>query len=391
MNVVITGVGVVSPLGIGKDIWWDHILNGAGNFELHTLEQQEVVLGRVKETDFSSYISPWVSRKMDRMCLLSTVAAKIALNDAQLTVTDDNKHRIGGIFSTYHGSFETNKNEITSIVTKGLNCVSPFWFPMTTFNAPIGAISRTFGLQGVSTALVGSDAVFYAHLLLIEGKADAIIVVFGDQVDELYVKAFMDFGFLRKSHNGGIDASIYQDDQGFIFSEGWGAIVLEREDVAQQRGADIYGKLCDIEVTIDIQTKPSFNQYREISGDALEYVIRKIVSRNQLDENGFMYGIANGTAIDATELNVFKRVFDKPNYPILTGIKNCIGESFAPSTVFNIIAGALTLKNNMLPSNVAEDHGLKKVSHNGVSREFDYGIIGAYLPNGLVSAYLLKK
>lgn len=382
MNVVITGMGVVSPIGIGVASFWENIIEGKNNFDLYPSGATDVIVSRVKEDDFSTYVSPWLSRKMDRMCLLSTVAAKMACDDAKIRISEENCDRIGGIFSTYFGSFDTNKKEIRKLVTEGIDRISPFWFPMTSFNTPLGAFSRVLGLKGVSSALVGSDPLLYGKILLEDEKADAIIIVSGDELDELYIKVLSECGVLRRSLTGEINPKIYDGNSGFVYGEGWGAIVLESEDSARKRGAEIYGRLTDVKGGFDITLKSPLQRFINISIDLLTELFGQIPVRHG---DGFLLGIANGTNIDDKEITVFKETIS-PNYNlILSNIKECIGETFSSSGILSLITGLLALENNVL---IECEHG---GSRDKRSANFDYGIIGSYQPNGLLSRYIIQR
>lgn len=382
MSVVITGMGVVSPIGIGVDSFWENINEGKNNFAIYSSGSNDVIVSQVKEEDFSKYLSPWLSRKMDRICLMSTVAAKMAFEDAKLSISDENCDRIGGIFSTYFGSFDTNKKEITKLVTKGIDTISPFWFPMTCFNTPLGAFSRVLGLKGVSSALVGSDPLLYGKILLEDNRADAIIIVSGDELDELYIKVFSDCGVLRRSVTGEINPKIYDGNNGFVYGEGWGAIVLEREDSALKRGAEIYGRLTDIKGGFDITLKTPLQRFVNISIDLISELYKQVPVEHG---RGFLIGIANGTNIDDKELTVFKEKISSNYNLVLSNIKGCIGETFSSSGILSLITGMLVLKNNVIMNSNSG------TSSDKIYANFDYGIIGSYQPNGLLTRYFIQR
>lgn len=369
MDIVITGIGAITPAAKNIEDVFSDLVSGETNTKRV-----------IEDFDFSEYINPWKARKMNRLGQLSTVAAVMAVKDSGLEINDENRNRIGSIYSTCNASFETNRSEVNNIIAKDLSGISTFKFPMTTSNSPLGAITRTLKVKGSSSAIVGSDPIHYGSLLLKSGTCDSIVIVGADEYSDLYDKTYRELGFNVSDNK----CEIYSGYKGFRYSEGFSSIVLETKEHAIKRNARIY---CDLKNSIgymDTKTQPLMNKYFDIDEETLFDSMNGSLENINPNLNGFVMGTGNGTLIDKKEFSAFNKI--SSNFKAvkkLVNIKDYSGESFSGSSILNLSVAAMALKKQVLPSSV--------ISEKQKSLNVSFSIVNSYLPNGSITSHMLSS
>ena len=162
-RVVITGLGAVTPFGVGVDKFWNSLVEGKSGISVTELVDTErhvvKISGEVKGFDAELYIDPKEAKKMDRFILFAMVAAEEAYKDAKLEeVTDVDPYKIGVIVSSAAGGFRTFEDNHVRIIEKGPNKCSPFTIPMLIVNMPSGRISMKYGFKGINKVVVSACA-----------------------------------------------------------------------------------------------------------------------------------------------------------------------------------------------------------------------------------------
>ena len=256
-RVVITGLGAVTPCGIGVDKFWNAMLNGKSGVSLiesidterHTVK----IAGEIKDKDFNpeDYIEPKDAKRMDRFTQFAMVAADEAIADAKLDEAGIDPYRIGVLVSSAAGGFKTFEKNHMAMIEKGPTKGSPFTVPMLIVDMASGRVSMKHGYKGVNKAVVsacatGSHSIGDAFRTIQYGDAD-VMVAGGCEatITTLGIGAFTAARTLSKRNDEPEKASrpYDKDRDGFVMGEGAGVLVLEEYELAKKRGAHIYAEI----------------------------------------------------------------------------------------------------------------------------------------------------
>ncbi len=253
-RVVVTGMGCVSPFGVGIDVLWDNITKGNSGIRFLTLDKEKHLVhigGQVPEFDTTPYVDAKDARRMDKFILCSVVAAQLAMEDANFDLEKEDLTRFGVIAGSAAGGLETIQNNHLVMQTRGFHKCSPFMVPMMISNMAAGKISIKYGLRGMSKAVVtacatGAHSIGDAMRAIQIGDADVMVAGGAEAgICDLGIGAFTSAKTLSKSNEEPKKASRPYDIKrdGFIMSEGAGILVLEERERAIKRGAKIYAEL----------------------------------------------------------------------------------------------------------------------------------------------------
>ena len=260
-RVVVTGIGVVSPVGNTLEETWNNLVNGVCGIAPITLfdttDYKAKVAGEVKNFEPRDYMTKQEILRSDRFTQLAVAAAAQAVEESGVIGTVD-PARIGVYFGTGIGGINTLTNEHTKLMNKGPNRVSPYCIPMMIANMAAGEIAIRYNCQGAAMPAVtacasGSNAIGEALRQIRHGYADAVITGGSDAaVNELGVAGFVNMHALSTSEDPNA-ASLPFDKRrgGFVIGEGATALVLEEYEHAVARGAKIYGEVCGYGSTCD--------------------------------------------------------------------------------------------------------------------------------------------
>lgn len=264
-RVVITGLGIVSPCGIGVDKFWDSMINGRSgvtHIENMSLEGHLVTIAaEIKNKDFDpdAIFGPKESKRMDRFTQFAIVAADEAIADAKIDDAGIDPYRIGVIVSAAAGGFHTFEKNHIAMLEKGPTKCSPFTVPMLIADMASGRISMKHGYKGVNKAVVsacatGTHSIGDAFRSVQYGDAD-IIVAGGCEatISNLGMGAFTACRALSKRNDEPEKASrpYDKDRDGFVMGEGAGVVILEEYEHAKARGAKIYAEVVGYGQTAD--------------------------------------------------------------------------------------------------------------------------------------------
>ena len=255
-RVVITGIGAITPVGIGKDNFWEALIsgkNGIGKItRFDATDYGAQVAGEVKDFEPADYIDKKESKRMDRYTQFAVATAKMAIEDAGLDLESEDKERIGTYVGTGIGGIETMHSQYEKLFAKGPSRISPFFIPMMIGNMAAGQISIAFGLRGPSSCVVtacatGSNCIGDAFRLIQHGQAD-VMVAGGTEasISQAAVAGFCSMKALCTDHNDDPEHASRPFDatrSGFVMGEGCGIVVLESLEHAEKRGAHIYAEI----------------------------------------------------------------------------------------------------------------------------------------------------
>ena len=263
-RVVITGLGAVSPFGVGVDKFWHSLVEGKSGIstsELIDVSKHVVkISGEVKNFNPEEYLDAKEAKKMDRFIQFAMIAADEAVKDAKLEeVNDVDPYKIGVVVSSAAGGFRTFEENHVRILEKGPNKCSPFTIPMMIVNMASGRISMKYGFKGINKVVVsacatGTHSIGDAFRAIQYGDAD-IMVAGGCEatICDVGIGAFSSARTLSKRNDEPQKASRPWDidRDGFVMSEGAGVLVLEEYEHAKKRGAHIYAEIAGYGQTDD--------------------------------------------------------------------------------------------------------------------------------------------
>ncbi len=347
-EIVITGLGVVSPIGIGRDAFWSALAEGRTGFRPITLFDASAyavrTAGEITDFDPLPYLGKRGLRDLDRSTRLLSTAALLAADDSGLVVNDDNAGAIGVSIGTTFGSLRSFAQFDLSTLTDGPRYVNPSLFPNTVINSPASRVSIRMGIKGFnathSTGFCASlDAVGYAMEFIRNGRTDAVLAGGVEEFCEETFRIFHATGSLAGMD--GSEAMCCPFDarrSGMILAEGAAVAVLETFDHARKRGVLPLARLTGWGNSFDPDLDITFSS----GGAGLARAIRDALRDADLkaDAVDYIVSCANSSmGLDRMEAAAFKSVFGDSirNIPV-SAIKSMLGESCAASGAMALAA-----------------------------------------------------
>ena len=407
-RVVITGVGAVSPIGIGKDEFWTNLVNGKSGVGKITrfdpTEYSTQIAGEVKDFDPTQFIDKKEAKRMDRTTQFAVAAAKMAIADAKLDVEKENRERIGVFIGSGIGGMETLHSQYETLFQKGPNRISPFFIPMMIGNMPAGQVSITFNLQGPTSCVVtacatGTNSVGDAFKVIQRGDADVMLAGGTEAcISPAPVAGFCAMKALSTNNENPEKASRPFDKgrDGFVMGEGAGVVILESLDHAIARGATIYAEVAGYGSNSDAY---------HITAPAPEGVMAAkcrglAVKDAGLDVTEIDYINAHGTSTplnDKNETLAIKSLFgDHAKNLAISSIKSMTGHLLGAAGGIECIATALTIANDTIPPTINYETPDDELDLDYVPNKSRKSVVKAALSNsfgfgGHNATILLKK
>ena len=358
-GIVITGIGVLSPIGSGKENYGEALLQGKTGFREISLFDagpfRVKVAGEIADFDPVSFLGKKGLRTLDRSTLLLSSAAGLALKDAGIEIRESNTGSTGVSIGTTFGSLHSISQFDRAGLIEGPRSVNPSYFPNTVLNSPASQVAIRFKIKGfnttVSTGFCSSlDAVSYAADF-IRLKRSKVVLAGG--VEELCEETFLGFHLLGcLAGMDGSEAVCRPFDagrNGIILSEGSGVLVLEEEGHALDRGAGIIAVIRGYGSAFD----PGANRNFSHEGKGLKDAIMLALQSASLhpEDIGYISACSNGTrGLDRLETRVIKEVFGKHAFNIpVSAVKSMIGESYSASGAFSLSAATIAISRGFVP------------------------------------------
>ncbi len=370
-RVVVTGLGAVSPFGIGVDKLWTSLVEGKSGIstsESIDIEKHVVkISGEVKNFNPELYLDSKEAKKMDRFIQFAMIAADEAVKDAKLEEDKEtDPYRIGVMVSSAAGGFRTFEENHVRILEKGPNKCSPFTIPMMIVNMPSGRISMRYGFKGVNKVVVsacatGTHTIGDAFRSIQYGDAD-VIVAGGTEatICDVGVGAFSSARTLSRRNDEPQKASrpFDKDRDGFVMSEGAGVLILEEYEHAKKRGAKIYAELIGYGQTADAYDVVAPCPEGKGATKSMEFALKDA----GLKPEDIQYINAHGTSTglgDVAESNAIERLFgDKQKNPNLrvSSTKSMHGHVLGATGAIEAIACIKTINENIIPPTINLDN-----------------------------------
>ncbi|MEW6557603.1 MAG: beta-ketoacyl-ACP synthase II [Elusimicrobiota bacterium] len=359
-KVVITGLGVVSPIGIGLDEFWKSLIEGKSSSALvtyfDTTNYSAKFACELKNFQPENYIDKKKLKRMDKFVQYAVVAAKLAVEDAKLDFSKEDPEKCGVIVGSGIGGMLTIEEQAKTLFEKGPSRVSPFLIPMIISNMAPAEIAMMFGARGPNYSMVSACAssthcIGDALRLMRYGDMDVAIVGGTEaSITPLGFAGFCSIKALSTRNNAPEKASRPFDAQrdGFVMGEGGGIVILETEEHAIKRGAKIYCELAGYGATDDAyhMTAPEPNAVAASKCMALA------VEDAQLKPENIDYINAHGTSTelnDKTETMAIKKVFGEHAKKLaISSTKSMMGHLLGAAGVVELIATALCMENGII-------------------------------------------
>jgi len=360
-RVVITGIGIVSPIGIGKERYWDALKNGRNGFGRISFFDPTVypchIDAEVRDFQPEQFIEKKKARRMDRFTQFAMAGAKMAVEDARLDLTKLNLERCGVIVGSGIGGLPTIEAEHSVLLEKGPKRVSPFLIPMLITNIAPGEIAIEYGFTGpnysVSSACATSNhALGEAFRHLRYGDAD-LLIAGGTEgaITPLGVAGFCQARALTISFNDNPAKSSRPFDKnrsGFVMGEGCGVVIMETLEHAQARGAKIYAEFVGYGATDDAYHITAPNP----EGHAAVRAMQLALADGNVRPEEVDYVNAHGTSTelnDKTETAAIKKVFgDHARKLAISSTKSMTGHLLGAAGGAELIATLLSMENKLI-------------------------------------------
>lgn len=410
-RVVVTGLGVISPFGVGTDKFWNSLVEGKSGISTTSsieLEKHPVkISGEVKDFNPDDYIDSKESKRMDRFTQFALVAAEEAIKDAKLENTDTDPYRIGVIVSSAAGGFKTFEKNHVAVLERGPSKCSPFTIPMMIVDMPSGQISMKYGYKGVNKAVVsacatGSHSIGDAFRSIQYGDAD-IMITGGCEatICDVGIGAFTSARTLSRRNDEPQKASrpYDKDRDGFIMSEGAGVLVLEEYEHAKARGAKIYAEVVGYGQTADAYDMVA----PDPEGKGATMAMKLALKDAGLEPNAVQYVNAHGTSTglgDVAESQAIARVFgdlDKNKELHVSSTKSMHGHMLGASGAIEAVACIKTINNGIIPPTINLDNqdehvaNLDYVPHKAKKAEINAALSNSFGFGGHNVSLIFKK
>lgn len=361
-RVVITGLGVVSSIGIGKETFWKNCLQGISGirpirgFDVSSYRSR---LGaQLPEIDFKTFIKPTNLRRMDRIGKIVVSTVKLALDDSGLDLGKEDPNRMGISIGTGLGSSDTIDQFFRSLLKDGPTGAAPLLFQTAVPNAITSHCSIEYGIKGISLTFSHKEtssemAVAFAYHLLREGRADVMVAGGGDELSEPLYHVYSRLGALSpaKSRWAEVMRPFDRDRNGIVLGEGSGIFVLETLEHARDRGARIYAEIAGVGLT---GSTDGLLRY-DLNGDSIARAMSLAVRGASAVD--YISAAANSTPdLDRAETIAIKKFFGERAEEIsVSGLKSMIGE-FDGSGGIRACSVALSLYHGMIPPTIGTEH-----------------------------------
>ena len=366
-RVVVTGIGLITSLGIGKQKTWERVLNGECGIDkitaFDTTEQSIHIAGEVKDFNPEDYIEKKEIKKLARFSQFAVAASKLALEDSKFVIDESNAERTGVIVGSGIGGLEIIETEVGKLLEKGSRRVSPFYIPGAIVNMAAGNVSIYLGAKGPNTSVVtacaaGTNSIGDAYEIIKLGKADTMIAGGAEAtITPSGIAGFANLKALSTIEDPKKASRPFTADRaGFVMGEGAGILILEELEQAKARGAKIYAEIVGYGSTGDAyhMTSPSEG------GEGAVRAMKMALDEAEADITEVDYINAHGTSTPANDKNetaAIKTLFGDHAYKLaVSSTKGATGHILGGTGGVEAGFLALAINEGILPPTINQDN-----------------------------------
>ncbi|WP_085813449.1 beta-ketoacyl-ACP synthase II [Geoanaerobacter pelophilus] len=407
-RVVVTGVGVVSPLGTGNGKNWDALVAGkSGIAPITRFDASDLpvkIAGEVKDFVPEDFIDKKEIKKMDLFIQYGLAAAHFAMEDSGLVINEENAERVGVLVGAGLGGLPAIERYHTALQEGGYKKISPFFIPMLIINLAPGHISIKYGAKGpnvssVSACATGTHSIGDAYHMIQRGDADAMIAGGTEStVTPLGIGGFSVMKALSTNNDDPTAASRPFDKgrDGFILSEGAGIVVLEEYEAAKARGAKIYGEIVGYGLSGDAYhlTSPA------PGGEGAARCMKMALRTAGINPEQVGYINAHGTSTpygDLGETTAIKTVFGDHAYKLMvSSTKSMTGHLLGAAGGVEAVFSLMAMKNSVVPPTINytdpdPECDLDYVPNTAREASIEYAMSNSFGFGGTNASLLFKK
>ena len=362
-RVVVTGIGAVTPLGNDADTTWKGILEGKSGVgpmtRVNADEYPAKVAAEVKDFNPEVFIERKDARKMDRFTQFAVASSLMAVKDANLTINEDNSHRVGVWIGSGIGGMETFEQQFEIFQKRGYKRVSPFFVPMLIPDMATGQVSITLGARGFNSCTVtacatGTNSIGDAFKVIQRGDADVMVTGGAEApITKMSVAGFCANTALSTNPDPETASRPFDKNRdGFVIGEGAGIVILEELEHALARGAKIYAEIVGYGATGDAYhiTAPA------PGGEGGARAMKMAINDAGLKAEEIDYVNAHGTSTeynDKFETLAVKEVFGEHAYALaISSTKSMTGHLLGAAGGVEAIFTVLAIRDSMLPPTI---------------------------------------
>lgn len=405
-RVVITGLGAITPIGLGVENFWEGIKANKIGFDTITKfdasEYKCHIAAEVKDFDGKNYMDPKAAKRMELFCQYAVAAAKEALEDAALDMEKEDPFRVGVSVGSGIGSLQTVEREHKKLLEKGPSRVAPLMVPLMICNMAAGNVSIQFGLKGKSINVVtacatGTNSIGEAFRAIQYGEAE-VMVAGGTEssVTPIGISGFSALTALSTNEDPTRCSIPFDKDRsGFVMGEGAGIVVLEELEHALNRGAKIYGEVVGYGCTSDAYHITSPAEDGSGAAKAMEYA----VADAGIAKEEVTYINAHGTSThhnDLFETRAIKLCFGEHAKNIkVNSTKSMVGHLLGAAGAVEFITCVKELQEGYIHPTVGYQTPDEEIDldycKEAVSGDFEYALSNSLGFGGHNASILIKK
>lgn len=394
-RVVVTGIGLVSPLGVGTEESWSALLDSKSGIGLNdrfdTAEYPSKIAGLIPDFTPEDHVDKRIVRRTDPFIPYALAAAQMAVEDSQLPFDEIGRERIGVLIGSGIGGLTTIEHNLRVLLEKGPRRVTPFLIPALAVNMAAGQVSIRYGVTGPNSApatacTTGLHAVGDAFRLIQHGYADAMFAGGAEApVTPLAVAGFCSMKALSTRNDEPEKASRPwdRDRDGFVIGEGSGILILEELGSAERRGARIYAEVCGYGMSGDAHHVSAPHP----EGAGAIKVMEGALADAGIEKSRVSYINAHGTSTplgDESEVAAVKAVFGEHAYELaVSSTKSATGHLLGAAGGLETAIVALAIRDQVLPptlnlDNPDESCDLDFVPHTARKAEIDVALTNSF-------------
>lgn len=407
-RVVITGMGLVSPLGIGKEPFWASLVEGRSGIRRLTRFDPTgydcQIGGEIPDVSYRDWVEPKRLRHMTNVAQLAAAGAQMALTDAALTPSWPNPHLAGVIIGTSLGSFKEGLEQQSILLERGASRINPFLTAALHINSISAEVAITARAQGPAFTVAGGcasslNAISVAADMICGGTLDVCLT--GGAESPLFPLTFA--GLCRTQELATLNdfperasRPFDQAHNGLVISEGSCILILEERVRAERRGVPIYGEI--LGSALGCEAYEAFGL--EPSGESAAYTLREALARARVAPAEVEWVNAHGSSCpnwDRKETRILKKVFGEAAYSIpISATKSVMGHAFGAAAAFQMASAVLAMQYRLLPPTINLDTpdpecDLDYVPQRARSLDPQICLVNSFAYGGINSFLLLRK